>query len=467
MSITTRFAPSPTGFLHIGGLRTALFNYLHARHNNGKFILRIEDTDSERSEERFSDLIIKAFRWVELNFDDGPYFQSQRDEIYSKYIDRLIEEGKAYKCCCSRERLKKLKESQMANGVKSHYDGFCRDMNNEAAENFTIRFKLPKTDEGIEFEDLIHGKILINLSEMDDFIIVRSNGIPMYNFACVVDDALMGVTDIIRGDDHLSNTPKQILLCRALGFDIPRYAHVPMILGADKKRFSKRHGAISVNVYKEEGYLPDALLNYLIRLGFSYNDQEIFSMEEMIRYFDIKRLGKSASVFNPSKLLWLNAVYIKNRVPSVLAGEVLPFISALLGTTATVKIDEKFVEMVKTVQQRAKTLKEMADQMRFYFEIPSDYEEKGVKKYCSNIDLLNKIMLLMKDVQWNESELKEITQNVMDEFQLKMLKIAQPIRIALTGKTVSPGIYEMLLILGKKESLKRMERFIKFLNARV
>lgn len=465
MSITTRFAPSPTGFLHIGGLRTALFNYLHARHNNGKFILRIEDTDSERSEERFSDLIIKAFRWVELDFDDGPYFQSQRDEIYSKYIDRLIEEGKAYKCCCSRERLKKLKESQMANGVKSHYDGFCRDTNNEAAENFTIRFKLPETDEGIEFEDLIHGKILINLSEIDDFIIVRSNGIPMYNFACVVDDALMGVTDIIRGDDHLSNTPKQILLCRALGFDIPRYAHVPMILGADKKRFSKRHGAISVNVYKEEGYLPDALLNYLIRLGFSYNDQEIFSMEEMIRYFDIKRLGKSASVFNPSKLLWLNAVYIKNRVPSVLAGEVLPFISALLGTT--VKIDEKFVEMVKTVQQRAKTLKEMADQMRFYFEIPSDYEEKGVKKYCSNIDLLNKIMLLMKDVQWNESELKEITQNVMDEFQLKMLKIAQPIRIALTGKTVSPGIYEMLLILGKKESLKRMERFIKFLNARV
>ncbi|NOZ84565.1 MAG: glutamate--tRNA ligase [Epsilonproteobacteria bacterium] len=465
MSIITRFAPSPTGFLHIGGLRTALFNYLYARHNNGKFILRIEDTDSERSEERFSDLIIKAFRWVDLKFDDGPYFQSQRGEIYSKYIDRLIEEGKAYKCCCSRERLKKLKESQTANGIKPHYDGFCRGTNNEAAENFTIRFKLPKTDENIEFDDLIHGKILINLSEIDDFIIVRSNGIPMYNFACVVDDALMGVTDIIRGDDHLSNTSKQILLCRALGFDIPRYAHVPMILGADKKRFSKRHGAISVNVYKEEGYLPDALLNYLVRLGFSYNDQEIFSMEEMIRYFDIKRLGKSASVFNPSKLLWLNAVYIKNRVPSILAEEVLPFISALLGTT--VKIDEKFVEMVKTVQQRAKTLKEMADQMRFYFETPSDYEEKGVKKYCSSIDLLNKIMLLMKDVQWNESELKKIAQNVMDEFQLKMLKIAQPIRIALTGKTVSPGIYEMLLILGKEESLKRMERFIKFLNAKV
>ncbi len=464
MSVVTRFPPSPTGFLHIGGLRTALFNYLYARHHDGKFILRIEDTDSERSEKRFSELIIKAFEWVGLDFDEGPYFQSQRGEIYAKYIDKLIKEGKAYRCYCSRERLSKLKESQISKGIKPHYDGFCREQNRKTSGDYTVRFKLPDSVGKVEFYDMIHGKISVALSELDDFIIVRSNRMPMYNLACVIDDALMGVTDIIRGDDHLSNTPKQILLYKALGFDIPRYAHVPMILGEDKKRFSKRHGATSVSVYKDEGYLPDALLNYLVRLGFSYKDQEIFSLDELIRYFDIDRLGKSASVFNPSKLLWINSVYIKNREPSKLAEEIAPFLSELL--KREIDVDEKLTEAVKTVQQRAKTLKEAAGQLKFYFEVPSDYDEKGIKKYCKDSGLLKELLRLAEDIKWSESELKRVIEETMDKFQIKMIKVAQPIRIALTGKTVSPGIYEMMLILGKSESLKRIENLSRFLDER-
>ncbi len=466
MSVITRFPPSPTGFLHIGGLRTALFNYLYAKHSGGKIVLRIEDTDSERSEKRFSDMIIEVCRWVGLNFDEGPYFQSQRVDIYKKYADKLLSEGKAYKCYCTKERLKQLREDQTASGDRPHYDGFCkttRKTANDKNESYTVRFKLPDELDAVEFNDMIHGNISVKLTELDDFIIVRSNGMPMYNLACVVDDALMGITDIIRGNDHISNTPKQILLYKALGLTVPRFAHVPMILGPDKKKFSKRHGATSVSVYKDEGYLSDALLNYIVRLGFAYENKEIFSADEMIRYFDISHIGKSAAIFDSEKLLWLNSVYIRNRKPETLAKEVEPFMNKLIGKQ--IASDEKFVKMVKTVQPRAKTLKEMASQMLFYFEAPNMYDEKGLKKYCKDkIDTISDIIMLMQKAEWNEENLKNIVGGIVEKYQLKLIKIAQPIRIALTGKTVSPGVYEMLMVLGKDESVRRLEQFHKFLN---
>ncbi len=463
MNIITRFPPSPTGFLHIGGLRTALFNYLYAKHSNGKIVLRIEDTDSERSEKRFSDMISEACKWVGLSFDKGPYFQSQRVDIYKKYVDKLLDEGKAYKCYCTKERLKKLRDNQIATGDRPHYDCHCRTMDDKD-ESYTIRLRLPDGLDAVEFKDMIHGNISVKLSELDDFIIVRSNGMPMYNLACVIDDALMGITDIIRGNDHISNTPKQILIYKALGLTVPRFAHVPMILGPDKKRFSKRHGATSVGIYKDEGYLPDALLNYIVRLGFAYEDKEIFSVDEMIRYFDIEHVGKSAAIFDKEKLLWLNAVYIRDREPEKLAEEVIPFVNKL--TEKRIVNDERLVKMVKTVQPRAKTLKEMASQMMFYFEAPDIYDAKGLKKYCKGeiFSILSEIISLMRQAEWSEESLKNIINSMVEKYQLKLIKIAQPVRIALTGKTVSPGVYEMLMVLGKDVSIKRLEQFCGFLN---
>ncbi|WP_456431621.1 glutamate--tRNA ligase, partial [Thermosulfuriphilus sp.] len=327
-TVKTRFPPSPTGHLHIGGARTALFNWLFARHHGGSFVLRFEDTDRERSRPEYAQAIREAMEWLGLNWDEGPYYQSQRLELYREHIERLVAEGKAYWCRCSPEELEAKREKALAEGRKPKYDGACRDLGLGPGPGRVVRFRIPPTGSTV-VEDLIRGPVAFDHQELDDFIILRSDGIPTYHFAVVIDDMTMGITHVIRGDDHLNNTPKHILLFEALGASVPRFAHVPMILGPDRTRLSKRHGAMSVLAYREAGYLPQALINYLVRLGWSYGDQEIFSLEELIEKFSLENIGRSAAVFNPDKLLWLNAHYIKEESVESLARLVRPFLARL------------------------------------------------------------------------------------------------------------------------------------------
>ena len=355
--IITRFPPSPTGYLHIGGARTALFNWLFARHHKGKFILRIEDTDKVRSKKEYVEDIIEGLKWLGLNWDEGPYFQSERLNIYKEHIERLLSEGKAYYCHCSPEELERKRQKALAQGKKPRYDGTCRYKNLPPKPGAVVRFKSNLAGETI-LNDLIHGPIIFNNAELDDWIIQRSDGTPTYNFVVVVDDALMGITHVIRGDDHINNTPKQLQLYQALGYKPPQFAHVPMILGPDKSKLSKRHGASSILEYREKGFLPQALVNFLVRLGWSYGDQEIFSLEELIEKFDISRIGKSPAIFNFEKLLWLNAHYIKELKDENLAELLIPFLNKK-NYPPTPK--DYVIKVVRTLNTRAKTLEEMAE----------------------------------------------------------------------------------------------------------
>lgn len=467
MSIRTRFAPSPTGYLHIGGARTALFSWLHARKHGGTFILRIEDTDLERSSEESVNAILEGMTWLGLNYDEGPFYQTKRFDRYSEIIAQLMAEGKAYKCYCSKDRLEDLREKQMANKHKPRYDGLCRPLNEPPSADapYVIRFRNP--DDGVVVvDDLIRGKVVIDNRELDDLIIQRSDGTPTYNLTVVVDDMDMAVSHVIRGDDHLNNAPRQINILRALGAEPPVYAHVPMILGEDGKRLSKRHGAVSVMQYYEEGYLPEALLNYLVRLGWSHGDQEIFSMDEMVQHFDVTRVNKAASVFNPEKLLWLNQHYIKESAPAHLVAH-FAYQLGKLGIDPATGPDP--IEVIRAHQERAQTLAEMADTCSYVYRDYDEFDEGAAKKNLRPVaaEPMKKIrQALSVIVDWNEASINAAIEETAEALGVKMGKIAQPLRVAVVGRAASPGIDITLKLAGKEACLRRIDRALEYISAR-
>lgn len=456
--IVTRFAPSPTGFLHVGGLRTALYNYLYARKNGGKFLLRIEDTDLARNSDAAVEAIKEAFDWCGLEYDGEVEFQSRRTEIYKKYINELLESGKAYKCYMSKDELDALRKEQEARKERPKYDGRYRDFTGTPPEGIepVIRIKAPLSGK-IEFDDGIKGHISFEAADiLDDFIIARSDGSPTYNFTVVIDDALMGVSDVIRGDDHLSNTPKQIILYDALGFKVPKFYHVAMINGSDGSKLSKRHGATDVMEYKRMGYLPQALLNFLVRLGWGHGDDEIFSMSDMLRLFDPKDINKSASTYNLSKLEWLNAYYIKNSGFYELADEMLFFGIDFRGLP-------KGELLMSLLQERAKTLLDIKAGVELIVNAPSSYDEKAMKKFVNDESkaLLAQYLAEFKDGLENTSEFEHFTMEFLNSKGKTLKDLAQNVRIALTGGSVSPGIFEMMEVLGASEVKKRILEFLK------
>jgi len=464
--VRVRFAPSPTGYLHIGGARTALFNWLFARHNKGIFILRIEDTDRSRSTEEYIEAIIDGMKWLGLDWDEGPYRQTERMDIYRSYVERLIEENKAYYCYCSAEELQQRRQQALKSGKTPKYDGRCRELKNPPSNRKpAVRFKMPQVGKTV-VDDLIRGKVYYENQNLDDFIILRSDGTPTYNFVVVVDDVEMGITHVIRGDDHLNNTPKQIHIYEALNFNIPKFAHLPMILGPDKTRLSKRHGATSVQAYKEMGYLPEALLNYLVRLGWSYGDQEIFTKQELIDKFSIEGVGKSSAVFNPDKLLWLNSHYIKNTSTERIAEFLIPFLikKGYLKKEDKESIDTLwFKKAIKSLQQRSRTLEEMANSMKYYLLEDIEIEPKIKNKFLNEKSkpYLNEILQKFISLNnYNENTIKQIFMDIVKRDNIKLSKIAQPVRVAVTGTTVGAGIFEVLDIIGKEKTIKRLKKAI-------
>ncbi len=455
-----RFAPSPTGHLHIGGARTAFYNFLLARKMGGKFILRIEDTDQERSTQEYVQSIMRGMEWIGLQWDEGPYYQTERAAIYQEHIQKLLQAGKAYRCTCSSVDVETMRQTALAVGKKPKYDGRCRNRNDISSSSpHCIRFKSQQTGQTI-VKDLIHGEVIFANEELDDFIIARSDGSPTYNFVVVVDDVLMQITHVIRGDDHLNNTPKQMLLYNAFDYPVPVFAHVPMILGSDKKRLSKRHGATSVVAYQEMGFLPEALMNYLVRLGWSHGDEEIFSMQDLIEKFDIGHVGKSAAVFNPEKLLWLNGVYIRSSTPESLLQQSLQFYQQ---KGILPPANEKTFQAIGSCQEKVKTLLELVDLSAFYFQETIHYDAHVLAK---NFTAESKAILLELSHLLNTIEIftKENLEKNLKEFanqkQIKFNQLALPLRLALTGSTVSPGIYDVLTILGKEIVLHRINCFL-------
>ena len=461
--IITRFPPSPTGYLHVGGARTALFNWLYARHTNGKFVLRIEDTDTARSTQESVDAIFDALEWLGIEWDAGPYFQSQRFDIYKEYVDKLVDTGHAYYCTCSAEELEIMRATAREKGGKPKYDGTCRDKGLEKTENAVVRFKAPLVGTTI-LKDVVKGNIVFQNDELDDFIICRSDGTPTYNFVVVIDDITMNINTIIRGDDHVMNTPKQMLIYNALGVPLPIYGHVPMVLGSDRTRLSKRHGATSVTAYRDMGFLPDAFINYLVRLGWSHGDQEYFTRDELIEKFSLENIGRSAGIFDQEKLLALNAEHIKATPIKTLARLLTPFLKAE-GVEST---EGAFIEsIVETLVPRSKTLQEMARDAVFYYADTIEYEEKAAKKFLKTkaLEPLTMLVAELKQIEiFTQENLEDAFRAVMEKSGLKLGKIAQPVRVALTGRTASPGIFEIITIIGKEKVLARLNQSIEFIH---
>jgi len=464
--VRTRFPPSPTGFLHIGGARTALFNWLFTRHHKGKFVLRIEDTDVARSTEEAVKAILDSMQWLGMDWDEGPFFQSQRLAIYQKQAEKLLSEGKAYRCYCTPEELEEKRKRALKERRKPKYDGKCRTLSAPYPDRpYAVRFKCPQEGETV-VEDLVKGRVVFENAELDDLIIQRSDGMPTYNFAVVVDDGTMGITHVIRGDDHVNNTPRQILLFQALGYPLPYFAHVPMILGPDRTRLSKRHGAESVMAYREMGYLPEGLLNYLVRLGWSYGDQEIFSVEELIEKFSLENVGKSAGIFNPEKLRSINGDHIKMREPRELAPLLIQFIQA---KGYEIGEGEKLNKIISSLKERSKSLVEMADKAEFFFKQGIEYEEEAAEKFLRPevIDIFEELIGGFKRMEvMSEAEVESLFRGIAQSREVKLVKVAQPVRVALTGLTVSPGLFEVIDILGKDQTIERLERAIAFMRVR-
>ncbi len=457
--VVTRFPPSPTGYLHIGGARTALYNWLYARQRGGKFILRIEDTDTARSTEEATRAIIDSLKWLGIDWDEGPYFQSQRYSLHREFVERLISTGKAYYCACTPEELEVRREQAKAKGLKPKYDRKCRDLGLGPAPGSVVRLKSPESGKTL-FHDLVKGPVSFDNSELDDLVLLRSDGTPTYHMAVVVDDITMGVTHVIRGDDHVNNTPRQILIYQALGEPLPLYAHVPMILGPDRTRLSKRHGATSVLAYRDLGFLPHALLNALARIGWSYGDQEKFSLQELIEKFSLENVGKSAGIFNMEKLLDLNGQYIRESDSGVLAD----LLMAHLRDLGYQNLDQSVVrEAVNTLKVRSKTLLEMAEGSRFYFDETIRYEEKADSKFLKPdiLELLHDVRNRLAGVEaFTQEDLEKSFAGFLEERQIKLNKIAQPLRVALTGKSASPGLFEVMGVLGKEKVLSRIDSAI-------
>lgn len=466
MTVRTRFAPSPTGYLHIGGARTALFSWLHARRQGGVFVLRIEDTDLERSTQESVDVILEAMKWLGLDWDEGPFHQTRRFDRYREVVEQLLAEGKAYRCYCSKERLERLREEQMARKEKPRYDGHCRHgAEPEPGVAPVIRFRNP-VDGEVVVDDQIRGRVVFQNRELDDLIIARGDGSPTYNLTVVVDDWDMGITHVIRGDDHLNNTPRQMNILRALGAEPPVYAHISMILGSDGKRLSKRHGAVSVLQYRDEGYLPEALLNYLVRLGWSHGDQEIFSVDEMVAKFDLAEVNKSASAFNPDKLLWLNQHYIKELDPGRVA-EGLAWHLGRLGID--VAAGPVLAELVMAQRERAKTLAEMAANSRFFFQDFDAYDEKAAAKHlkpevAATLEALRQRLAAVEP--WTADAIHQEVIQAAEELGANLGKVAQPLRVALAGGPISPPIDQTVHLLGRDRSLQRIDRALAFIAAR-
>ena len=468
MSVRTRFAPSPTGYLHIGGVRTALYSWLHARRQGGRFVLRIEDTDLERSTPEATAAILEGMAWLGLDWDEGPFYQTQRMDRYREVLAQMLAAGTAYYCYCSREEVDAMREEQRTRGEKPRYDGRCRTRST-AREGVApvIRFRSPDTGETV-VEDLIHGRVSFQNSELDDLIIARSDGTPTYNFCVVVDDWDMGITHVIRGDDHLNNTPRQMQILQALGANLPVYAHVPMILGPDKQKLSKRHGAVSVLEYREQGFLPDALLNFLIRLGWSHGDEEIFSREQMIEFFQIDTVNKAASAFNPEKLLWINAQHMQRLSPEGLAQHLRPYLDAQGITEASLAQGPDLSAVVALLQERAKTLVEMAGAASMFYLAPVTGEIKDVEKHLHGQGALLESLLQHLEALpvWTAAAIHSAIQELaVSHAEGKMGKIAQPLRVAVAGRAVSPPIDGTLALLGKAETLARIRHARSWLAA--
>ena len=465
MSVVTRFAPSPTGMLHIGGVRTALFSWLYARHSGGKFILRIEDTDRERSTDEAVRVILEGMQWLGLDTDEGPYYQTRRYDRYRAVLAQMLERAEAYRCYCTKAELEALREQQLALKQKPRYDGRCRErFEPRPGVEPVIPYKNPPAGP-VVVDDLVHGRVTFDNAELDDLIIARSDGNPTYNFCVVVDDMDMGVTHVIRGDDHLNNTPRQMNILHSLGATVPLYAHVPMILGSDGAKLSKRHGAVSVLQYQEEGYLPDALLNYLVRLGWSHGDQEVFTREEMIAAFDIRDVNKAAAAFDPDKLLWLNQQHMV-RAP---VGQLTAALTALLATLGVAVADEKLLEGVINAQrERAKTLKEMALNSLFFFREFDAYDDKAAKKHLT-VDCVPLLQALREGfsalLEWNAGATHEVVNAVAQQYGLALGKVAQPLRVAVTGSAVSPPIDITVALLGPQKVRARIERALSYTAA--
>jgi glutamyl-tRNA synthetase len=466
MSVRSRFAPSPTGYLHIGGARTALFAWLYARHHGGTFILRIEDTDRERSSGESVNAILEGMAWLGLSYDEGPFYQTERFDRYGAVLEQMLAAGQAYRCYCTQDELTAVREAQMARKDKPRYDGRCRHRDGPPAGSplSVIRFRNP-TDGDVVVDDLIRGRVVFSNTELDDLVLARTDGTPTYNFTVVVDDMDMGVSCVIRGDDHLNNTPRQINILRALGATAPQYAHVPMILGADGKRLSKRHGAVSVMQYRDQGYLPEALLNYLVRLGWSHGDREVFTLDELVALFDVERVNRAASVFNPDKLLWLNQHYLKTSSPEHIARHLSPFLGCL-GVDPALD-GPPLTQVVLALRERSKTLVEMADKaLPFYREFES-YEPAAAAKHLTALTaepLLAVYTHLEQLSDWSAPILQATLDSVAEQCHIKFGQLAQPLRVALHGSAVSPPIDTTLLLIGRGRALGRLQRALRWLE---
>jgi glutamyl-tRNA synthetase len=466
--VRVRFAPSPTGYLHIGGARTALFNWLFARHEGGRFILRIEDTDRSRSTEEYIVAIIDGLKWLGLDWDEGPYRQTERFGIYMRCIDQLMKEKKAYHCYCTPEELEQRRQEALAKGRTPKYDGRCRELKDAVPGRVpVVRFNMPQEGRTL-VRDLVKGDVVFDNSQLDDLIIMRSDGTPTYNFVVVVDDVDMRITHVIRGDDHLNNTPKQVHIYKALNYQSPAFAHLPMILGSDKSRLSKRHGATSVLAYRDMGYLPDALMNYLVRLGWSYGDQEVFTREELVSHFSFSNVGKSSAVFNPEKLLWLNSQYMMHARPAELAALVMPFLIREGILTEAPELDMQWLSRaVMTLRERAKTLEDLARSLRYYIAEEIEYNEKAKKKFLTRESLpglreLKDCLASLPD--FSSREIERVFRTIIERHDIKMAALAQPARVAVTGGAESPGIFEVLEIVGKEKTLRRLHRAIHMID---
>lgn len=465
MEIRTRFAPSPTGYLHIGGARTALYSWLFARHHHGQFILRIEDTDLERSTPEAIDAIMEGMQWLNLQWDEGPYYQTKRFDRYHQAIEQMLAQGTAYKCYCSKERLADLRDQQMANGEKPRYDGKCRHVAEQANQPYVVRFRNP--DQGdVVFDDLIRGPITFSNQELDDLIIQRSDGSPTYNFCVVIDDWDMQITHVIRGEDHINNTPRQINLLQALGAPIPHYAHVSMILADDGKKLSKRHGAVGVMQYRDDGFLPEAVLNYLVRLGWAHGDQEIFSVAEMEQLFTLDNISKSASAFNTEKLLWLNHYYL-NHLPAEQVASQLQW--HMDQQHIDCRQGPELSQLVKLMAERCKTLKEIAENSHYFYQDFDDFNQEAAKKHLRPValPLLQQVQAKLAQLtDWQAPLIHQVIDETAQEMAVGMGKIGMPLRVAVTGSGQSPALDVTLAAIGQARTLARIERALAYIRQR-
>lgn len=467
-NVRVRFAPSPTGNLHVGGLRTALFNWLFAKHNKGTFLIRVEDTDRERSKIEHMHAQLEALEWVGIISDEKPLLQSERSEIYNKILAQLLEEKKIYRCTCRPEEIEERVRAAGITGDHYGYDGFCRDKDRQGHRDrpSVLRFALPKNFNEVTINDLIRGLVTFKKEQLDDFIIVRSDGSPTYNFVVVVDDNASQITHIIRGEDHLSNTPKQILLYQACGYSLPKFAHIPMILGPEGNRLSKRDGAVNVLAYRKAGYLRDALLNYMVRLGWSHGDQEIFSTQELIEFFSLEAVGKKASIFDYAKLEWVNSVYMQEASGTSLLENITEYIDPDWRNKVQQWSDARIAQVIEIYKERVKTVEQLAQVVADLYSGPCEYTQEDIGKWMTTTatGLLDRLISILEEQDFEKDQIKDTIKAFCKEHEIKLVIVAQPIRIALTGGTMSPGVFDLLVLLGKEESITRLKALQEFLE---